>query len=134
MPHHGEEYYLKQKIKAHLATLHRSGKAMDDRAPPFVLMPVPGGFGGHHLDFFCCVLKPSKGVGVFLAIEAKAFGKQPTPRQKATMEAIIQAGGIAFFADSFDSYLLNMAVNGLIADPTPPVTIERAIGADAMKL
>jgi hypothetical protein len=50
-------------------------------------MPVPIGFGAPTLDFLVLVN------GHFLGIEAKAPGKNPTPRQLLTMQAIVDAGG-----------------------------------------
>ena len=43
-------------------------------------MPVPGGFGAPSLDFLCAY------DGRMFAIEAKAPGKKPTARQRATMK------------------------------------------------
>jgi hypothetical protein len=57
-------------------------------------MPVPGGYGKPTLDFLCCYK------GRFFAIEAKAEGKKPTPRQHRTMVEIVTAGGMAFVVDS----------------------------------
>lgn len=50
-------------------------------------MPVQNGMGAPSLDFICCVR------GNYLAIEAKAPGGKPTPRQLVTMRQINQAGG-----------------------------------------
>lgn len=50
---------------------------------------APGPFGGAGLDFLVCHR------GRFLGIEAKRPGKVATPRQKATMAAIVRAGGVA---------------------------------------
>jgi hypothetical protein len=52
-------------------------------------MPVPSGFGKSGLDFTVCFF------GLFLAIETKAGGKEPTGRQQIRMEEITRAGGIA---------------------------------------
>jgi len=56
--------------------------------------PVQMGLGAPALDDFACV------VGKFVAIEYKAPGKVPTPRQEATMGQIRRAGGIAIWGDS----------------------------------
>jgi hypothetical protein len=53
-------------------------------------MPVQNGMGAPSLDFICCVR------GYYLAIETKAPGKKPTPRQELTIAAITQAMGFVF--------------------------------------
>jgi len=64
-------------------------------------MPVQNGMGAPALDFHVCmpiVITPAmvgKTIGVYIGIEAKAPGKEPTPRQTRTMSDIIDAGGIA---------------------------------------
>lgn len=72
----------------------------------YKFMPVPGGFGPSSLDYILCV------GGSFLAIEAKAPGKKPTPRQNAIIGAITRAGGTVFLIDSeemaFNSPLSNL--------------------------
>lgn len=55
--------------------------------------PVPTGFGKSGLDYMGCH------EGRFFAIEAKAPGKKPTPRQELTMQAIRDAGGAACWTD-----------------------------------
>lgn len=56
-------------------------------------MPVPTGFGKSGLDYTGC----SK--GRFFAVEAKAPGKKPTPRQELTIQSILKAGGAVFVVD-----------------------------------
>lgn len=56
-------------------------------------MPVQNGMGAPSLDILLCV------VGQFLAIETKAPGKKPTPRQETTIAAIRAAGGKVFVVD-----------------------------------
>lgn len=56
-------------------------------------MPVQSGFGAPSLDFICCV------VGKYLAIETKAPGKKPTPRQEETIRQIQLSGGRCFVID-----------------------------------
>ena len=56
-------------------------------------MPVQNGMGAPSLDFICCFQ------GRYLAIETKAPGKKPTPRQENTIRQIQQAGGTAFIID-----------------------------------
>lgn len=53
-------------------------------------MPVMNGMGAPTLDFICCCN------GRFFAVETKAPGKHPTPRQAATMTDITIAGGYVF--------------------------------------
>jgi hypothetical protein len=61
-------------------------------------MPVMNGMGAPTLDFICCVR------GYYLAIETKAPGKVPTPRQELTIAAISKAGGYVFVVDGDDTY------------------------------
>ena len=51
-------------------------------------MPVQSGYGAPTLDILVCCR------GVFLAIETKAPGKKPTPRQELIIQQIVSAGGI----------------------------------------
>ena len=55
--------------------------------------PVMNGMGAPSLDFVCCFQ------GRYFAIETKAFGKKPTPRQEETMRQIRGAGGRCFVID-----------------------------------
>jgi hypothetical protein len=59
-------------------------------------MPVPGGFGKSGLDFTICFF------GHFLAIETKAPGKEPTPRQEQRIREITKAGGTAIVISSVE--------------------------------
>jgi hypothetical protein len=70
--------------------------------------PVQMGYGVPTLDDLCCIN------GRFVGIEYKRKGKEPTPRQNKTMINIKAAGGIAFWCDDYESFLLNMAAFGLI--------------------
>ena len=56
-------------------------------------MPVQNGMGAPTLDFVGCYN------GRFFAIETKAPGKKPTPRQEVTVALIKAAGGEAFVID-----------------------------------
>jgi hypothetical protein len=57
-------------------------------------MPVQNGMGSPTLDFICCFR------GAYFAIETKAPGGQPTPRQKHTMYEIeYTGGGVVFVID-----------------------------------
>jgi|SRR6478736_621923 len=53
-------------------------------------MPVPGGFGKSGLDYHCCYR------GRYFAIEAKAPGNKPTPRQEQTIATLRRAGAAVF--------------------------------------
>ena len=53
-------------------------------------MPVQNGFGKMSLDFVACHR------GFFIAIETKALGKKPTPRQLQTMAEMEAAGAFVF--------------------------------------
>ena len=59
-------------------------------------MPVLTGYGISTLDFIGCYK------GRFFAIETKAPGKKPTPRQSLTIEQIGSHGGQVFVIDSVD--------------------------------
>ena len=56
--------------------------------------PVQMGIGATTLDDLYCF------GGRFVAVEYKAEGKVPTPRQQLTMGQIRRAGGIAIWGDS----------------------------------
>lgn len=56
-------------------------------------MPVQNGMGAPTLDFICCFK------GRYFAIETKAPGKKPTPRQEITISEIEKAGGRVFVID-----------------------------------
>jgi hypothetical protein len=97
-----EEGLLKIKVKRYLDQLPRM----------YRYMPVPHGYGTQTLDFLCCIN------GRFVGIETKAQGQKPTPRQEQCMKAIIAAGGAAFWADSFEGFLIAMSVWGLTPPPS----------------
>lgn len=56
-------------------------------------MPVQGGFGAPCLDINVCFN------GRYAAVETKAPGKKPTPRQLLTIAEIEAAGGKVFVVD-----------------------------------
>lgn len=62
----------------------------------YVFSPVQMGMGMPTLDDLTCI------AGKFVAIEYKAEGKAPTPRQRQTMGDIRRAGGIAIWGDSVE--------------------------------
>jgi hypothetical protein len=77
-----EEGKLKDKVKAFLK-----------ERGAYYHMPVPSGYGTQTLDFIGCYK------GRFFAIETKAPGKEPTPRQYATLQSMLAAGGFACWMD-----------------------------------
>jgi len=62
----------------------------------YVFAPVQQGFGQQTLDRLCCIF------GKFVAIEIKAPGNKPTPRQYAIIEQIQRKDGIAFWVSSVE--------------------------------
>lgn len=56
--------------------------------------PVQNGMGTPCLDCHGCLN------GIYFAIETKAPGKKPTPRQELTIAQIRAAGGLVFVVDS----------------------------------
>jgi|HubBroStandDraft_2_1064218.scaffolds.fasta_scaffold00003_21 hypothetical protein len=92
-----EESALKAKYRAHLKELGA-----------YRFSPVQMGYGMPTLDDLACLH------GRFIGLEAKASGKKPTPRQIQIIKDIQTAGGVAFWFDSYDGYLLNMRVQGFI--------------------
>lgn len=59
----------------------------------FYTMPVPSGFGESTLDYLGCYR------GRFFAVETKALGKKPTPRQQLIIESMKRAGAAVFVID-----------------------------------
>lgn len=55
--------------------------------------PVPSGYGASDLDCIVCYY------GRYIAIETKAPGKHPTPRQELTIAETKGAGGIVLVID-----------------------------------
>ena len=60
--------------------------------------PVQNGMGAPSVDFLYCLP-----VGIFVAIETKAPGKKPTPRQEITIAEIRIAGGLCYVVDGVAS-------------------------------
>lgn len=75
---------LKAKVKAFLK----------DRGAYF-FMPVPTGYGTPTLDFIGCYK------GNFFAIETKAPGKKPTPRQTLTIQQMQTRGAYVVWFDNW---------------------------------
>lgn len=104
-----EEGILKDRIKLHLKQLGA-----------YYHMSVPTGYGRPTVDFVCCVPCSVNGalVGRFVAIETKSRGKKPTANQARVLEEVNAAGGIGFYTDSYEGYLLTMASRGLTSHPS----------------
>jgi hypothetical protein len=83
---------VKQKIKRALAD-----------AGAYWHMPVQNGLGAPTLDFVGCHR------GRYFAVEAKAGGKPPTPRQRQTMQAIESAAGRAFLVNDVTGFAALLA-------------------------
>lgn len=85
-------------------------------------MPVQNGMGAMGLDFFYCIL------GLFVAIEAKDYGKKPTPRQEVTADHIKIAGGLAFVVDGEASLEIAIATIKLVLKARGELTYDRTSG------
>lgn len=79
------EAKVKAAVKAELA-----------RQSAYKHMPVQNGMGEPALDFHVCHR------GMYAAIETKAPGKKPTPRQMQTIRKVVASGGSVFVVDSTD--------------------------------
>jgi hypothetical protein len=79
----------------------REIKKVLDQVSPFVYyhMPVQMGMGVPTLDFVGCCC------GCFFAIEAKAPGEKPTPRQRLTIATMAASGAAIFIIDGNTSEL-----------------------------
>lgn len=92
------ERALKAKVRKHLISI---GACVDGT--------VHMGMGGDRLDIIAGLR------GKYLEIEAKTPGNKPTPRQEQRARVVEVAGCITFWFDSFEGYLANMVLKGLIA-------------------
>lgn len=63
-------------------------------------MPVPSGYGESTLDYIGCFHKH------FFAVETKAPGKRPTPRQSVIINQIEAAGGRVFVVSDDEGLML----------------------------
>lgn len=79
-------------------------------------MPVQNGMGKPTLDFILCA------DGMFIGIETKAPGKQPTPRQELTMSEMRKSGGCTMVIDTTD--VLKIEANILILKEVTRATNE----------
>ncbi len=66
---------------------------LDQYKPLYQYWPVPMGMGPSSLDCLVCYM------GHFIAIETKAPGKRPTPRQEFCAKQIHDACGMVFVVD-----------------------------------
>lgn len=80
------EALIKSKIRSFLI----------DDLKAYYFAPVQTGMGVSTLDILCCI------GGKFVGIEVKVPGKEPTARQRFTIKAINEAGGVAFWTDSLE--------------------------------
>ena len=78
-----------------------------DEKKAYYFAPVQRGLGGSTLDILCCIK------GRFVGIEVKVPGKRPTARQKIVIQAISDAGGVAFWSDSLEHVQWVVGENGL---------------------
>lgn len=70
--------------------------------------PVPAGYGASDLDCIVCYY------GRTIAIETKAPGKRPTPRQQLTIAQYKGAGGMVFVIDGeIGCHELRVALQGI---------------------
>ena len=91
------EVKVKKKIKKLLEAHH-----------VYYAMPIGSAFGNSGVpDFLCCVK------GSFLAIEAKANGKQPTALQQKHLRDIDKAGGYAVVIDETNLGYLETMIKAL---------------------
>lgn len=74
----------------------------------YVFSPVQMGMGRRTVDRLICYK------GHFIAVELKALGKEPTALQYKTIDDVLRAGGIAFWADNFTQFT---RLWHLLADP-----------------
>ena len=82
------EGYVKDKVRRYLKSIGA-----------YRFSPVQMGIGSPTLDDLCCFKSR------FLAIEYKAPGKTPTPRQLLTIKQIRDAKGIAIWGDNSDDII-----------------------------
>jgi len=85
---------VKDKVKKAFAELDRRGYRV------YYHMPVQNGMGRPTLDFIGCIK------GTFFAIETKAPGKAPTPRQLSTIAEMQAAGAHVMVYDGTDPTVL----------------------------
>ena len=88
------EYKIKAKVK----------RRLDELPCLYQFRPVQNGMGAPSLDILVCA------GGWFIAIETKAPGKKPTPRQEETIRQINEAHGLVYVVDSDETLEAAMKV------------------------
>lgn len=79
----------------------------------YYTMPVASGFGNAGVpDILCCY------EGKFIGIECKANGGKPTKLQLSNLQAIRDAGGLAFIVDEHN---LNQLGELICTNPSPTI-------------
>jgi len=86
------EKHVKNQVKKVLANSERYGYIYSN-------WPVPAGYGSPTLDCFGSIN------GKFFAVETKAPGKVPTPRQEVTIRDMEMSGAKVFVIDHPDAML-----------------------------
>lgn len=90
-------------------------KVLDKYKSAYVFMSVPSGYGKSTLDYLICCH------GRFIAIEAKAPGKKPTPRQKKIIGEIERAGGDVLVIDTEKgAQQLGVLLSGIECEASQP--------------
>jgi hypothetical protein len=85
---------VKKMVKNVLAEFADEMVAINDHPTLKQFWPVPSGFGESDLDCIVCYH------GNYIAIETKAPGKNPTPRQGLCIARTQAAGGTVFVIDN----------------------------------
>lgn len=89
---------VKARVKALIA----------DYAPSaYLFMPVQTGYGAPSLDFIVTIQ------GISLYIETKVDGKKPSPRQKLTVQKMVEAGAVVTIVDQHNLDDLSEVIRGL---------------------
>lgn len=91
----------------------------------YYFCPVQTGRGKRTVDILACIPKrvyhlnhtTFTTVGVFVAIEVKRSGKEPTKLQDMIADEIKTSYGVAFWCDSFESFLMTLTAKGFIGQP-----------------
>ena len=91
------------KVKA---KVNSALKPLIDKGLVWKFMPVQTGYGTPALDYLLCVN------GRFIVIETKEAGKDLTPRQRTTAEAMCAAGALVFKVDG--SHSLDKAMGQIL--------------------
>lgn len=81
---------VKERVKRMLAKFRYNADGVEVMD---TFWPVPNGMGSSHLDCIVCFY------GWYIAIETKAPGKKPTPRQEQRIASVTRAQGIVLVID-----------------------------------